>query len=255
MSLPRDFNCALKKKAGIYAAWFPVTTPFQIGDYGLIQNGVFQKIGHLDDLRDDGFNIKIRSAVGKPVSIDFLTKGVKTIKTVASATGAIPELPTSEISAKLTYEFNKKNSFVVKAAEMTVEQMENIHQVAEGLARLRREKKWSHRFRIVSKTYTGQSCVVLLANEAGTKVEFEATANALKQIDLGIVELKPTVSFSSDTILKVLGKTGTLGLNLFKLKMFNFGGSDVKLLKSKPLEEGEKAIEEDWGEDLQDDEL
>jgi hypothetical protein len=253
MSLPDDYNKALRKTAAFYAAWFPITTPFRIGDYGLVHDGVFQKIGHLDDLREDGFNVPIRTAPGQPAQLDLVTEGVKTIRTVAGVEAPVPSFPAGEISATLTYEFQKQNSFVVKAVEMTVEQMENIQQIAEELARLRREDKWSHQYRVVSSTYTASDSLVLLAQKANTSVSFEATASALKLLDSGKVEVKPTISSSSDTVLKVVGKTGPLGLKLFKLKVISLFGDKIKLLKEQPLQPDEKAIEADWGEDLRSD--
>lgn len=247
MSLPNEYNKALHKHASFYAAWFPVTTPFGIGDYGLIQNGVFQKIGHLDDLRPDGFDVAVRTTAGQPISIDFLSEGARAIKVVAG--GEVPQLPAANVEAKLTYEFTRKNSFVVKASEMNVERMDNIQQVADKLAQLRRNNKWSYKYRVVSATYTGKNCLVLLATEAGTKVEFDASASALKQLDLGKIELQPSVSFSSDTILKSIGATGVLGLNLFALKLLS---GDLKLLGSGDLTPAEREIEEDWGGELTD---
>lgn len=247
MSLPNEYNKALHRHTNFYAAWFPVTTPFGIGDYGLILNGIFQKVGHLDDLRAEGFDVTIRTASGQPASIDFLSEGAKAIKTVAGA--EVPQLPAGDFQAKLTYEFTRKNSFVVKASELNVERMENIRQVADKLAQMRRDKTWSHRYRVVSATYTGKNCLVLLATEADTKVEFDATANALQQLDLGKVELRPSVSFSSDTILKSIGATGVLGLGLFGLKFFTGG---LKLLGTDALTPEEREIEENWGAELKD---
>jgi hypothetical protein len=251
MSLPKDYSKALHRQAGFYAAWFPVTVPIGIGDYGLIQNGVFNKIGHLDDLRADGFNVQIRTAKGAPTSIDFLSEGARTIRAVAGA--EVPtSLPVANVEAKITYEFDKKNSFVVKASEINVEQMQNIREVADELARLRRQNKWSHSYRVVSATYTGQNCLVLLSSEAGTKVEFVAAASALQQLDLGNVEISPSVSFSSNTILRSIGSTGPIGLSMFKLTRFL---GNLKVLAGDPLTDEERNMEEDWGDELEDDDL
>lgn len=249
MGLPKEYNKALHKHANFYASWFPVTMPFGIGDYGIFQDGVFQKIGHLDDLLDDGFDAEISTAKGEPVSIDFLSEGVSSVKTVAGATvGNLPQV--ADVEAKLTYEFNKKNSFVVKAGEMNVERMENIREVADKLAQMRRDGNWSHRYCVVSATYTGLNCLVLLSSEAGTKVEFVASASALKQLDLGNVEFKPSVSFSSDKILRSIGKTGVLGLGLFKL---SFILGNLKLLgPTDPLSAEEQAIQVDLGDEIND---
>ena len=247
MSLPTDYNKALHRHAGFYAAWFPLATPFRIGDYGLIQGGVFQKIGHLNDLKGHGFNVEIRPGTGNPTSIDFLSEGVSSVKTVAG--GTVPDLPAIDVEAKLTYEFQRENSFVLKAAEMNVERMENIREVADELAQMRRDDKWSHRYCVVSTTYTGRNCLVLLSSEAETKVEFVATAKALKQLDLGNVEIKPSVSFSSNRMLHSIGNTGVIGLGLFKLKFFS---GDLKLLAAEQLTDEERDIEEDWGDEMKD---
>ncbi len=248
MSLPREFNKALHKKANFYAAWFPVATPYQVGDYGVISNGVFQKTGHLTDLAGDGFNVEIRKAKGDPVTIDFLSEGAKAVKLVAGA--AVEVLPENDIKAKIKYEFNKKNSFVVKATDMVVERMDNVQQVADVLAQLRRNNKWHHSFHVVSTTYTGQNCLVLLSTDANTTVEFEASAAALKKLDIGNLEVTPSVSFNNNAILHSIGKTGPIGLNLFKLKMI---GSGVNLMDVRDLSQEEKQFETDWGSDLQDD--
>lgn len=253
MSLPKAYNKALRSHANFYAAWFPVTAPYKVGDYGLIQRGVFEKIGTLEDLRDDGFSVEVRTTPGPPSSIDFRSSGVQVIKTVAGASAPVPNLPAANVDAKITFEFTKENSSVVKAATLTVEQMDNIHQVAEELARLRREKKWSHRYRVVSGTYTGENCLVMLSGKAGTQVELVAKASTLRQLDLGNVEVKPSISSSSENILKSVGNTGLIGLKLFKLKRISLFGNYFKTLAEVGLSDEERAIEDDWGEDLEDD--
>ena len=113
---------------------------------------------------------------GNPTKLNFLSEGITSVKTVAGATVADLPSPWRPYRPSSPSEFNKKNSFVVKAAEINVERMENIRRVADSLAQMRRNKKWSHRYRIVSAIYTGQKCLVLLSSAAGTKVDFEGTA-------------------------------------------------------------------------------
>jgi hypothetical protein len=49
--------------------------------------------------------------------------------------------------------------------------------------------------------------------------------------------------------LHSIGKTGPIGLNLFKLK---FIGGGLNVLKAKSLSGEEQQFETDWGSDLQD---
>ncbi len=249
MGLPKDYNKALHQHANFYAAWFPITMPYQIGDYGLFQNGVFQKIGHLTQLKSDGFDVAIQTEEGKPTSIDFLSEGAKMIKVVAGA--EVPQLPAANVGATVKFKFEKENSFVLKASEIQVTQMQNAHQIAQKLAELRRNKKWSHRYKVVSATFTGQNCLILLSSERGTEVGFDGEASALKQLEMGKITLKPSVSFSSDTILRSIGETGVIGLSLFKLKLL---GSNIDLL-GEDITEEELSTETDWGHEPEDDRL
>jgi hypothetical protein len=243
VSLRKDYNFALKRVGGFHAAWFPLTAPFQLGDYGLIHDGVFEKLGSINDLRSDSFKTGIRNVAGNPVQLDLVTEGVNTIKTVVGADAAVPNFPDADVNASLTYEFHKENSFVVKCASMSVQRMENIHEVAEGLARLRRENKWKHQFKVVSAVYTGETPLVLLTSKANTKITFEAKANALKQLDLGHGDANAAVAFASDTVVKVPGKVGPIGLNLFKLKWVSLDGVKEKLLKARDLDVAETEID------------
>ena len=247
MGLPNDYNKALHKHANFYAAWFPVTMPYRVGDYGLIQNGVFQKIGHLDQLKDDGFDVPIQTKEGNPTSLDFLSEGAKIVKIVAGA--EVPNLPAANVNATVKFKFEKENSFVLKAAEIKVEQMENIDQVARKLAELRRNKKWSHRNKVISATFTGQQCLVLLSSKRGTEVAFEGEASAMQQLEMGKITIKPAVTFSSDTILRSIGESGVIGISLFKLRMLN---NNLNLLGEDIMEE-EFATEDNMGDELEDD--
>lgn len=247
MGLPNDYNKALHKHANFYAAWFPVTMPYRVGDYGLIQNGVFQKIGHLDQLKDDGFDVPIQTKEGNPTSLDFLSEGAKIVKIVAGA--EVPNLPAANVNATVKFKFEKENSFVLKAAEIKVEQMENIDQVARKLAELRRNKKWSHRNKVISATFTGQQCLVLLSSKRGTEVAFEGEASAMQQLEMGKITIKPAVTFSSDTILRSIGESGVIGISLFKLRMLN---NNLNLLGEDIMEE-ELATEDNMGDELEDD--
>jgi hypothetical protein len=254
MSLRKAYNSALKRVGGFHAAWFPLTAKFQLGDYGLIHDGVFEKLGHIQDLWSDSLKVDIRTTIGNPVQLDLVTEGVKTIKTAAGADVAIPNFPDADVNASLTYEFHKENSFVVKCATMSVQQMDNIHQVAEGLARLRREKKWTHKFKVVSAVYTAVKPLVLLTSKADTKITFEAKANALQQLDLGHGDVNASVAFASDTVVKVPGEIGPIGLNLFKLKWISLDGIDLDLLAANGTDSAKMEVDttsdEVWNDDF-----
>lgn len=188
MSLAKNFNKSLYKQLSIYAAWFPVANTFKLGDYGLIEGGVFRQMGNILKL-----GINFEQAAGQSASLDFMSAGATVVRTVGNASvDSLPEV--GDLEAKLTYSFEKQDSCLIKAS-LTALQMENIHQVGKELAA---HQDWEHRFRVVSAIYQGEHCVIILTQDANTKVEFAGKVNLLKQVELGNVQIKPTVSSSSE---------------------------------------------------------
>src|SRR5688500_8614758 len=109
-----------------------------------------------------------------------------------------------------------------------------------------RTNKLTTPFRVVSAVYMGDKCMILAAQEANTTVEVSGTVDVLKQVELGKVEVKPSISSSNERIFKSVGDTGVVGLRLFKL-CWLFGGP--KLLRPG----GQVPIEDTWGAELKDD--
>ncbi len=156
---------------------------------------------------------------------------------------SLPQLPdVGNLEARLTFNFQRENSCLIKAT-LTVVEMQDIHGVANKLGKL---DEWENRFRVVSAAYTGEKCMILAAREANTTVEVSGTVDVLKQVELGKVEVKPSISSSNECIFKSVGDTGVVGLRLFKLGWL-FDGP--KLLGPG----GEVPIHDTWGADLEDD--
>ncbi|MDP6555070.1 MAG: hypothetical protein QGF59_04865 [Pirellulaceae bacterium] len=241
MSLAKNFNKALHGQLKIYAAWYPVANTFNVGDFGLIDGGVFRRLGDVSE-----FGVDFQTASGKPASIDFASAGTRSIRTVAGVeVPALSEI--GEVEAKLTFDFSQANSNVIKAS-LDVLEMQNIYQVSRQLAK---HDDWEKRFKIVWAVYTGKQCVIISTSEAGTKVEFSGKANLLQQIEAGQVEVSPSIESSSDRVFKSVGKTGVVGLGLFKLGWFD----RVKVLAAGDRidEDDDVKLEKDWGDDLADD--
>ena len=235
MGVAKSFNKMLHKELTVYAAWLPVTNTFELGDYGHFEGGVFRKTGNIAK-----FGVNFDQASGAKASIDFTSNGARVFRMVAGT--AVPSLQgIGDVEAKLSFDFSKKGSSVVKASIDVVE-MQNIDQVGKQLAK---HPDWEKYNRVVSALYTGEKCVIIAARDADTKVEFSGSASALAQIELGKVELKPSFQSSTKTAFKSVGETGPIGLGLFKIGWLN----KVKLLG----DEEEPQIQKDWGDEFEDD--
>jgi len=232
--LAKSFNKALHKELTIYAAWYPVANTIKIGDFGLIEDGIFRVLGNISE-----FKVDFNHAEGKPASIDFMSSGAMAVRMVGGAkVDAYPEV--GDVDATLSFQFENANSCLIKCM-LSVMEMGSIYQTAK---QLKAHDGWERRFRVVSATYTGENSVIIVTSESGTKVDFSAKVDALKQVELGKVEAGLGIKSSKEKVFMSVGKTGVVGLKLFKLGII--GG--VKVLGDEKL-----AYEDEWGADLHDD--
>lgn len=215
MGLAESFNDALYDKLQVYAAWIPIVNTIKIGDFGVIEDGLFRTLGNIAK-----FGINPTTAPGAEAKIDFVSDGTAITRFVAGAkVDQFP--PVADLDAKLELEFKRENSCLLKA-KLSVLDMQDIHGVAKRLKDL---DEWENHFKVVSSVYTGDKCVIVVCKEAGTKVSLSAKANILQQVELGKVEVAPSFESTNSAYLKSIGATGVVGIRLFKLGFF--GGISV----------------------------
>src|SRR6476661_6723280 len=107
MGLAEAFNDALYDQLTIYAAWFPVVNTIKVGDFGVIENGVFRQLGNITK-----FGISPSTMPGPSASIDFVSDGTTATKFVAGAqVDRFPDL--GGLDAKLELEFKRDNSCLI----------------------------------------------------------------------------------------------------------------------------------------------
>jgi hypothetical protein len=239
MGIPKDFSSITEAQLHAYAAWLPITNAFRLGDYGLIAEGVFNKIGNIAD----DFGVNFIEGKGPETSIDFVSADTTVVNTVAGA--VVDVVPESAVGVKVTYKFNKARSFLVKAARVKVKTVENVNQLA---TQLKDRREWERKWRVVRETYHAEDALVLSTIAAGTEVGFNADAKVLKQLHLGDVSANVGVSVNKELGLKLIGKRGVLALGLFKLHWLT-GNLDVLTNKDANVEaridDGTKPLADD----------
>ncbi len=239
MGVPSKFNDIIQKHLHAHAAWLPISNNYKLGDYGIIADGVFNKMGNIQD----DFGITFQEGAGPDVSLDFVSSDTTVISTVAGA--QVDVIPEGAIGVKVSYKFNKSSSFLVKAANINVKAIENLNKV---VSQLQARSDWESKWRIVWQTYNAQNAAILSTIADGTAVDFSGDAKALKQLQLGDVSASIGVNVSRELGLKLIGKAGIIALGLFKLRWLT-GGVDI--LDSAA--EAEAEFHDDWETSPQDD--
>lgn len=209
MGLASDFNKEVHKHITVHAAWLPVTNTFQVGDFGVISEGIFVRMGNVAT----DFGVDFQTQAGGEADLNFQSQSVRLFRLVAGAT--VDALPDSDIEAKLRIEFGKDKSFFVKA-KLNINAMQSIFEVARRLAV---HPQWNEgKFKVVGAAYTGQNCVILSSTANNAVIEIDGKADALKKIELGNVEAGLSFTSKSNLGLEILGQTGVVALRLFQVK-------------------------------------
>lgn len=221
MGTASRFDDILKREINIHAAWLPITNTFEIGDFGIVSDGVLVKMGNIRTM-GVGWNAKD----GSPAKLDFASDGTTIVRAVGNAT--VQAFPDQDLDASLTIEFERESSFLVKA-ELTVSEMQDVAAVADKLSQL---AEWQSRYRVVSAVYVGHGCTILSSKGANSKIALSGKANALKRLDLASASAGIDVTKSERIGLQIVGQTGPVGLSLFKMRWL-IGG--VEVLGAPPL--------------------
>ena len=220
MSTGSKFSKFLKSQIDCRAVWPPVVTPIQLGDYGVMVAGNFQKLGHVSD-----FGVVLELEQGEVSSLNVVSQRVRTTRLAGGA--PVPAFHgLGQVAAALRLEFADADAFVHKARRVERAQIRNLGAIGRRLtnARTRDGQKWRHMaWRVVWQLYTGHDVLCLTNRSSGTVVEFVGEAHALQQLELGTVHASVAMQSSHALGLEILGQSGPIGYGLARVKYFGGG--------------------------------
>ena len=224
MGIPEQLEQVMKRQLRAHVAWAPISNPFKLGDYGLIANGVFTKMGNTQE----EFGISFNQAKGPDASLDFTSDSTSVVNFAGGA--QVNVIPEGAVDAKVTFKFNKERSILIKSPTISVSNIENVRAVFN---QLKSKEGWQRKFIVVHQTYLAQDAVVMTTIDAGTEITFSGNASALKQLKLA----DASVQFGSSKKLglEFKGKTGIIALGLVRMRT-NFLEPEIKFLKEEEIE-------------------
>jgi hypothetical protein len=231
MGLPNMFNDIIQKDLNVFAAWVPVVNKFSLGDYGIFADGVFSKLGNIKE----DFGITFKESPGTEANIDYTSEGANIIK--GGAKGGVTEVPGAEIKASIQIEFTKERSFLVKSPTISVVNIDDVQMLGKKLAT---SKDWDGKWKVVYQVYNAIDAVIVSTIEAGTKLDFNGDATAIGKMNLGSAGIN--IDTNKTLGLKINGKSGVIGLGLFRVKSSLFGGKKVEILGEEKIGEDNSVI-------------
>jgi len=211
MALAKEVAAVLKRELKCYIAWPPIGTEIGLGDYGVLDGGVFNKNGNIGE-----FPVPFRTEAGQPVSLDFTSADTTVVRVAAGA--EVTVLPQGAIDASIKVKFNAANALMLKAPNMTVQSIANLGQVAKAL---KAGGQLSGSSVVVGTVYQAKAPLLLATIAAGTEVTVTGDTGALQALQLGQVSADIGCTSSKELGLRVVGPSGVLGFRLFKLSFWS----------------------------------
>jgi hypothetical protein len=213
MGLADDLNRALHDNLKCHVAWLPISNTFDLGDYGVIANGVFTKVGNVREL---GATFEVDESPA--AKLDFASADTRTTHLVASA--EVDIIPEGAIDAKTKLSFPRATSFLLRAADV---RLRAVRTVGTLLSTIAKHKDWRVSYKLVWQTWVARNAALLSTRTAGTEVTVTGDVPALRRFHLGDVSADLRLASNQELGLSLVGASGVIGLGLVKLR-FLVGG-------------------------------
>lgn len=211
MPLPKKFDRRLKNRMGFHAAWPPTLTNLTVGSIVRRKNGVFEDVGHLDNR-----GIKFGTRNGSAARIDFSTDGISAKTTQGGAEVSVEKIDL-DASASVGIDVKKQDSFLIKTDRFQVKEMTNELKV--GLNVAAKLPNWNHKTDfIVRNVASGQDVTFIASAKKNKSMKLSGSGKAV--FDFVSIGLSAGLnkSGSSNVSFSVLGGSGPVGIQIFRVK-------------------------------------
>lgn len=244
MSTARAYDRIIRRHLRRHAAWIPVVSPFEVGDYGFYDGGVFRQIGNIRSR----LGIEFETKPGGQVSLDFQTRKGTEVTFFVEGRGEVPQLPDTDVEARIDFAFTGSRSFLLKAPVVTSTTMQDIAGVAAQISQLPR-RSWRRRYKLVTEVLSAKEAVMVGTQTRNTTVSLNGKANILRQLDLGNVAAGVKVTANRDIGLRVEGESGSIALGLVRVS--RRGSVGLESLRSSTESSGPTFETESNDDDLE----
>lgn len=217
--LVRQYARILQRELQCRPVWLPIITTVDVGDYGIITGGTFQRLGNL---ARDYPGLEVAASEGPPARLNFISSSARIVRVAGEA--EVPAFAAGTAGdGRLEVHFDDAQSFLLKARQVTRRQLDNVAQIARALSTTHR-KSWrflGHVF--VTEVLVGHDVVFLSTRSANTRVTFSGQVEALRAIDAFGASADVSVAWNHEVGLDLVGKTGAIGLNLARVRWLTGG--------------------------------
>lgn len=195
----RIYKLAFRKNFTNHECNFPPSKTVGLGDYGVMKNGFFSRLGNISDPKVGlTFDVDIDENPTREtfkstndITVSFLAKGA------INAEGIV--MPKAQVEVA----FGSSKAVYFSAAAVLYNEIKDIATLGEQILNLYKEDKWKKEYVIVTRVFQGKNVIILISGTSNCKVNIEADAS-VPNIDLADANVKLNISHSSQTAYEII---------------------------------------------------
>jgi hypothetical protein len=209
-----------RKLANYWPAWLPGTR-FTIGDIGILNRYLFEKVGELEELglkyyaqpTDNSSPLDISSE--SDVSVSF--------KAAGETNSSFAHVGAAEAGLKI--EFGAQGAFILQAPETFESEMGDRLNLQRQIIGAFNRREWEKDWLVITRLVTASSATVVISKSSNASLELSAKVN-LSGAAAGLGAADAGISIKhqhGDTLSMICGKNVTPLFQLSRLKTSIFG--------------------------------
>ncbi|MFN7917892.1 MAG: lipase family protein [Vicinamibacterales bacterium] len=194
---------------------FPPDVPIALGDYGRMQDHVFERVGNVGQL---GVTFGVVRSTGKS-GYSFKSQGNVDVALVGK--GELDAAGAAAIRASVDIHFSRENAVFFAAAGVEVLVIDDLRALEASLIALLGEGRWEADFYVVTEVNTAAKTTALSSASSESAIKLEASSPAIEAVQLGDASLELQVKRSRNIGLEIVTEAGhTPLMQLARLRGF-----------------------------------
>lgn len=204
MGLNTQYAKELHDQFGYLATWLP-SSNLKLGDFGTIEDGIFQRAGNLKDL-GIGFTTETHPDAGdvEYASADAVSQQFKSAGN-APLTGGVG----GNVDASVGISFKRANAVLLQASKCNSSMISNIAQVSDSVLSRYREGEWPTDRVVITDLISADTLTVLISSGANAEIDLSVKGNiGSGAAKLASANASYTVNKSSSIGTRIVGQRG-----------------------------------------------
>ena len=180
---------------GFFATWLPGDR-IEIGDAGVIKDGVFKRVGSLAEL---GIAFELSESSSTQDVKYTSTSGTKVdFSAGANVTGIA--------KAEITIDFSRQGAFVFHASGLRSHRIANRMEVARKLLEAYRSKVWEESWLLVETLHVAERATIIVSEDSSAGLSLAANVAAIPSVSLADPKISLAVTSTRGKLVHVVGK-------------------------------------------------